>query len=157
MGDWMMQYLHLKPVTNEEIPNILLSLRISAISWDEIPVKLLKLSNCYIVQPLTFISNLSLSQGMFPDNMKQVNVIPFKSEDPMYFNHYRPVSLLVYFIKSLRKIYVQQIAGVSWKLSNLIENNLDSEKKIQPTRHLWSLLTKWLNPWRMKNLLLAFS
>ena len=48
MADSMMQSLYLKPVTNEEISNILISLTISATGWDEIPVKLLKLSNCDI-------------------------------------------------------------------------------------------------------------
>ena len=115
----MMQSLYLQPVTNE-ISNILLSLKIPATGWNGIPAKILKLSNCYIVQPLTFISNLSLSQEVFPDKMKLANVIPlFKSEDPMYFNHYRPVSLLCGLSKVFEK-NVQQIAGVSWKWSNLI-------------------------------------
>ena len=50
-GDSMMQSLYLKPITNEEMSNILLSSKISATGWDEIPVKLLKLSNCCIVEP----------------------------------------------------------------------------------------------------------
>ena len=47
MGDSMMQYMYLKPVNNEEMSNILLLLKISATCWDEIPVRLLKLSLLY--------------------------------------------------------------------------------------------------------------
>ena len=61
MGNSVMQPLYLKPVTYEKIINILLSLKNSATGWDEIPVKLLKSSLCYIVQALSSISNLSLT------------------------------------------------------------------------------------------------
>ena len=144
MGDSKMQSLYLKPVTSEEMSNILLSLKISATGWEEIPVKFLKLSNCYIVQPLTFISNLSLFQGVFPDKMKLANAIPLHtSDDPMYFNHYRPVSLLCILSKVFEKImYRRLIAGVSWKRSNLIQKPIWIQKKHSTYMALMILVDK---------------
>ena len=105
--------------------NILLSLKISVTGWDEIPLKLLKLSNYYIVQPLTFKSNLSLSQRVFPDKMKLANVIPlYKSDGPMYFNHYRPVSLLCIlsrFRKNKHSTYMALMILVD-KITKSLEN-----------------------------------
>ena len=123
--------------------NILLSLKISATGWDEIPVKLLKLSNCYIVQPLTFISNLSLSQGMFPDKMKLANVIPlYKSDDPMYFNHYRPVALLCILSKVFEKIMYSRLLEFLENYQILYKNQFGFRKKHSTYMALMILVDK---------------
>ena len=51
----------------------------------------LKLCLSSITSPLVYILNLSLSQGVFPDELKIANVIPlYKADDRMCFNNYRP-------------------------------------------------------------------
>ena len=48
--------------------------------------------------PLSFLCNRSLNEGVFPLELKSVNVLPlFKSGDVLLFNNYRPVSLLCKF------------------------------------------------------------
>ena len=48
---------------------------------------------------------MSLTEGVFPDNRQVANVIPlYKSEDPMYYNNYRPVSLLCILSIAFEKI-----------------------------------------------------
>ena len=137
----MMQSLYLKPISNEEMSNILLSFKISG--WDEIPVKLMKVSNCYIVQPLTFISNLSLSQGVFPDKMKLANVIPlYKSDDPMYFNHYRPVSLLCILSKVFEKIMYSRLLEFLENYQILYKNQFGFRKKHSTYMALMILVDK---------------
>jgi hypothetical protein len=44
--------------------------------YDEIPIKLLKISAPFIVSPLCHIINKSLSTGIFPDRMKYSIIIP---------------------------------------------------------------------------------
>ena len=44
--------------------------------WDSIPALLLKQEASILLIPLTYIVNLSLSQGVFPDECKLVNIIP---------------------------------------------------------------------------------
>ena len=60
----------------------------------------LKISSEILVKPLalTNICNFSVTQGIFPSQLKIANVIPlYKSDDPMLFNNYRPVSVLCSF------------------------------------------------------------
>ena len=59
-----------------------------------------------IVKPLTYICNISLSNGVFPNHMKIAKIIPvFKNGDQTSFNNYRPISLLPQFSKILEKIF----------------------------------------------------
>ena len=59
-----------------------------------------------IVQPLTYICNISFSTGVFPDIMKIAKVIPlFKSGADDNFSNYRPVSLLPQLSKILEKLF----------------------------------------------------
>ena len=49
--------------------------------------------------------NVSLSSGMFPEELKVARVIPlFKSSDAMLFCNYRPVSVLPHFSKILERL-----------------------------------------------------
>ena len=55
-----------------------------------------------ISKPLVYICNLSLSSGIFPDDMKIARVIPlYKAGEKDLFTNYRPVSLLPQFSKIL--------------------------------------------------------
>jgi len=48
-----------------------------------------------IIKPMTFICNLSIQSGVFPEKMKVAKVVPlFKNGDVHHFNNYSPVSLL---------------------------------------------------------------
>ena len=56
-----------------------------------------------IVQPLTYITNLSLSCSTFPDHMKIARVVPLPLSLSL-FTSYRPVSVLPAFSKVLERI-----------------------------------------------------
>ena len=75
------------------------------LQWIKYRCYILLLSLSSIKTPLTHILNLSLSEGVFPEELKKANVIPlFKADDPMLFNIYRPVSLLCVLSKVFEKI-----------------------------------------------------
>lgn len=60
-----------------------------------------------IVQPLTYICNLSFKTGNFPKEIKTAKVIPlYKTGDRHQFTNYRPVSLLPQFSKILEKLFI---------------------------------------------------
>ena len=84
---------------------------------------------------MTRICNLSLQEGVFPDEMKIANVIPlFKSEDPQMLDNYRPVSVLCALSKVFEKIMYYRLL-----------NYLDEQIFFSPitldfgniTRHTW--------------------
>ena len=80
--------LYLEPVTEQEIYKIVLSLNNSSPGYDNLSPSILQLSLPLICPLLTYICNLSLSEGIFPDELKLANVIPiFKSGDHETFNN----------------------------------------------------------------------
>ena len=63
-----------------------------------------------IVQPLTFIMNLSLTSGTVPDQMKIARVVLlFKTGDLSLFTNYRPVSVLPAFSEILERIVYNRL------------------------------------------------
>ena len=63
----------------------------------------------YIEGPISYICNLSLNQGIFPDILKIVNVIPLDNkEGVLLFNNYRPASLLILFLDENKILFKYQ-------------------------------------------------
>ncbi|XP_024116978.1 uncharacterized protein LOC112138628 [Oryzias melastigma] len=76
-----------------------------------------------ISKPLTYICNLSLQTGRFPNQMKMAKVIPiYKSGDKHLFTNYRPISLLPQFSKILEKIFNDKLAKFIDKYNIINEN-----------------------------------
>ena len=76
LRDRQINSLFLTPVSSHEIRNILNLLNDSAPGYDEIRLGPRKLIMPYIEGPLSYICNLSLTQGIFPDIPKIANFIP---------------------------------------------------------------------------------
>ena len=66
---------------------------------------LLKWCVDFISEPLSHVCNMSLQEGIFPDELKIANVIPlYKCDDPKLFNNYRSVSVLPSVSKVFERI-----------------------------------------------------
>ena len=77
---------------------------------DSIAACVVKASCNAFITPLTYIMNLSISKGVFPSELKIARVIPlFKSNDPMLFSNYRPVSVLPLFSKILERLMYKRL------------------------------------------------
>ena len=73
--------------------------------YDEIPIIILKLSASFIISPLTYICNKSLSSVVFPERLKCVIIKSvYKKGDKLFTANYRPVSLLASFSKIFEKL-----------------------------------------------------
>ena len=78
--------------------------------YDEIPIKILKLSAPFIISPLTYICNKSLSSGVFPGTLKYPIIKPVhKNGDKLLTTNYRPVSLLTFFSKIFEKLIYSRL------------------------------------------------
>ena len=105
-----LESIFLSPVTKDDILKNLNNLKEGSPGWDGLPAKMVKLIAPHICSPLVHLSNLSLTEGVFPDELKIARVIPiYKSKDPMVFGHYRPVSVLPIFSKVLEKIMYSRL------------------------------------------------
>lgn len=99
------QTMAIIPATESEIINIIKDLKNSSPGWDHITANVVKATHSYFISPLTYVMNLSLMNGEFPQELKIARVIPlFKSNDPMTFSNYRPVSVLPLFSKILERL-----------------------------------------------------
>ena len=100
--------LLLKPTIKQEVSEICSSFR-SGISagYDDITKNVVKDTIAFIIIPLTYIINLSLSNGVVPDQLKIARVIPlFKSGTISLLTNYRPVSLLPAFSTILERMSI---------------------------------------------------
>ena len=91
-----------------EVKEIVLMLKETATGYDDIGAVFLKMSAEYIGNPLSHICNVSFLEGVFPDSLAKV--IPLiKTEDPMCFNNYRPVSLLCILSKVFERLMYNRL------------------------------------------------
>ena len=96
--------------TDEEITKIIDKLNSNTPGHDEISLADIKPVLNSLIIPLTYVTNLSLTQGVFPEELKKAKIIPlYKANDPMLFSNYRPISLLPLFSKVLEKIMYNRI------------------------------------------------
>jgi hypothetical protein len=71
-----------KYATTCEINKIIKSLKTkNSYGYDEIPTKILKLSARFIISPLTYILNKSLTSGVFPERLKYAIIKPVYKKD----------------------------------------------------------------------------
>ena len=72
--------------------------------------------------PDIHLCNLSLSEGIFPDELKIARVIPiYKSGDAMKFGNYRPVSVLPVISKIFEKLMYTRMIDFFNKLKFLLQ------------------------------------
>lgn len=112
------------PTDYSEISNIISSLKTqSAPGWDGVSAKIIKSYKHILVEPITFLCNLSLSTGIFPDLLKKTIVIPIhKVGDTTQPSNYRPIALLSTLSKILEKVVSKRLIR-HLELNNLLSQN----------------------------------
>ena len=68
--------IFLTPVTNNEIKTIILNFNKKSPGWDGLTSTILKDTYPYILETLTCLINKSISEGVFPNELKIAKVIP---------------------------------------------------------------------------------
>ena len=104
--------LAMEPTDITEVKNILNDIKTTSAGWDSISSRVLKHNYDHIARPLTHITNLSISQGVVPKELKKTIVRPiFKKGDKREFTNYRPISILPLFSKVVEKTMYKRIYG----------------------------------------------
>ena len=90
--------------TVDDIKTIVSQLNNSAAGHNELPPSIMKqLCNEYCI-PLSYIINSSIIQGDFPEELKLAKVFPiYKADNEQHIQNYRPISVLPFFFKNIRK------------------------------------------------------
>lgn len=111
--------IFLKDIDKMELKDIINNLNDCSAGYDGILAKVFKSSHENCIHPLIHVINLSLNQGIFPNELKVASVTPiFKNKEPSMFSNYRPVSVLPVFSKIFEKVIYNRF------LSFLNENNV---------------------------------
>ena len=104
-------------ISEEEVLGIINALENKSTGPTSIPTKLLKMIPDLIIIPLCRIINMSFINGVFPDNLKIVKVIPVhKGGSTQDMNNFCPISLLSIFDKIMEKLMHK-------RLYDFLENN----------------------------------
>ena len=73
--------------------------------WDNVYIRMIQPCGKSIVKPLNYLSESSLTAGIFPEDWKKANFIPFyKNESKNCLKNYRAISLLPIFSKILKRL-----------------------------------------------------
>ena len=101
----------MNPTSQNEIQQLITKFpNKSSSGHDGISNKLLKLLGSSISYLLAIIFNQSISEGIYPDQMKLAEVIPlYKGKDSDHLINYWPISLLVTMSKVIEKLVYQRI------------------------------------------------
>jgi hypothetical protein len=134
--------IFLQPATRNEVIKLINDLKSDSSSgWDEFSPKVIKYCHFFLLDPLIHLINLSLSQGIFPHELKLAKVIPiFKSGNLNIFTKYRPISVLPVLSKIFERIFYNRLFDFL-NQEKLLYNNQFGFRKSHSTQMPLILLT----------------
>ena len=114
-----------KPLSINELKGAFFSLKINKSSGvDDVSFNIIKKCFGVLCAPLTYLFQLSLEKGVFPDDLKIAKVTPiYKAGDNSDVSNYRPISVLPWFSKILKRLMYNRL------YKYLKENNILYEKQ----------------------------
>lgn len=130
------------PTDEAEIESIINGMKLDgAPGRDGISNRFLKINKNNLLVPLTYICNLSLTEGTFPSEWKSATVIPiFKAGNRGEPSNYRPISLLSCFSKILEKLVNKRLVDYLEE-KKLISDRQYGFRRGRSTQDAVSLLT----------------
>lgn len=139
--------IFLYPTSQNEICSIIQGLKNKkSTGQDEIPVSLIKSVAEEVSGPLSFLVNVCLETGIFPDDLKVAKVKPiYKKGDEREIKNYRPIALLNNFSKIFEKAIYNRLIGF-FETENLLSDFQNGFRKEKSTiRAVYQALEKILN------------
>ena len=102
--------IFLNNVTENEVMKIINALKIPSPGWDGINSKVIKDTLSLYIEQLVHILNLSISQDVFPSELKTARVIAiYHVDNNMIISNYRPASVLRVFSKIFDRIMYNRL------------------------------------------------
>lgn len=97
-------------VDSDEVKSVMNEIKSKAVGSDNISIDMIKSVSFYAIEAITYLVNLSLKNGVFPENWKLSVVRPLpKVIKPVSVEQLRPISILPAMSKILEKIVIRQI------------------------------------------------
>ena len=135
--------MYMPELSENDVKNIILSLKNSAAGWDNFPTFMAKQCIDGYISPLTSIINKAIMQGIFPRELKLARVIPiFKSGDKQDVSNYRPISILTFFAKVFEKILYNKLSNFFDRNDSIHENQFGFRKGHSTNHAIITLVDK---------------
>ena len=135
--------IFLESVDEAEIISICKNMKDCSSGWDQILPRVVKSTYQNFMVPITHVMNLSIINGVVPNELKVAKVVPiYKSGDRRLINNYRPVSVLPCFSKILEKLMYNRISNFIHKHNLLTEYQFGFRQKRSTNQALIVLLDK---------------
>ena len=146
MKDRVVNSIVLDEVISDEVNSIIRNLKEGSSGWDGISASVLKTTYTSFIEPLTHVLNISITRGVFPNELKVARVVPlFKSGDPMIFSNYRPVSVLPVFSKILERLMYNRLLSFTNKYKILYSYSFGFREEHSPNLAMIFLVDKISN------------
>ena len=125
----------LHEITAAEVMTVISMLNNSAAGHDGVPAFIMKQCINEYITPLTHLINLSINEGIFPDELKIAKVIPiYKSDNQQSINNYRPISVLPFFSKIFERVIANHVTDFLEE-SNILNDNQYGFRRNHSTSH----------------------
>ena len=135
--------IFLESVDESEIISICKNMKDCSSGWDQTIPRVVKSTYQNFIVPITHVMNLSIINGVVPNELKVAKVVPiYKSGDRRLINNYRPVSVLPCFSKILDKLMYNRIYNFIHKHNLLNEYKFGFRQKRSTNQALIVLLDK---------------
>ena len=106
-----------------------------------IPTGILKTFSSILINPIVFLMNKSLEDGIFPDFMKIASVCPiFKKNDKTRCENYRPISLLSNLSKIFERVMYVRVANFLEKYDTFYKLQFGFRKRYSTNHALLSIV-----------------
>lgn len=123
--------IFLNPVNNCEVLQIINSLKDKAGGIDGLNAKFLKVISVCISLPLTHILNLCIQNSVWPDALKEAEVVPiYKTGDKKLATNYRPISLISNIAKIFEKLIHNRLYSFFFNNNILSSNQFGFKKNV---------------------------
>jgi hypothetical protein len=98
-------------IDSEKVKSIVTKMKNdSSPGFDSVTCEMLKNSVDALSRPIAHIINVSLCNGVYPDQYKTAQIVPiFKSGDPTQVGNYRPIALISNIAKIYERVVKEQI------------------------------------------------
>ena len=143
LGKRISNSIYLEPTSPQEVFKEINSLNLNkSPGLDGITAYFIKLASDIVAVPLSILCNLSFSEGVFPNCMKNAKVIPlFKTGSKTELSNYRPISLLSCLSKVMEKLIYSRLINYLNKNSILHPNQYGFRSGLSTSHALLDVVT----------------
>ena len=140
LGNAVPDTLIFRSTDEPEVTRLIGCLGDSAAGIDDIPAKIIKSVSVEIVYPLTVLFNLSMRDGIFPDQFKIAKITPiFKKGNKQEIKNYRPISVLPCLSKILERLIQDRLTEFLTQHQIISETQHGFQKQKSTTSAILSL------------------